>query len=50
MVVWNPVNGNDVVLWLKVDVSHEAVVWHCVQSVGKPPATCAGLVVPVKSA
>jgi hypothetical protein len=48
-VVWAPVNGNDVVLWLNVDVVHDDVLWHCVQSVGKPLVTWFGFVVPVKS-
>jgi hypothetical protein len=47
MVAWKPVNGNAVVLWLKVDDVQLVVEWQMVQSVGNPAATCAGLVVPV---
>jgi hypothetical protein len=50
MVAWKPVSGNEVVAWLKVEVVQFVVEWQIVQSVGKPAATWAGLVVPVKSA
>jgi hypothetical protein len=44
-VVCAPVSGNAVLLWLKVDEVQLAVLWHRLQSCGKPLATWLGLVV-----
>ena len=45
MVACSPVSGKSVAAWLKVAVSHEAVVWHVSQVVAKPTLACGGVVV-----
>ena len=49
VVVWAPVSGNVVLLWLNVAPVQSVVVWHVSQVVGNPTAVWEGLFVPAKS-
>ena len=46
-VVWPPVSGNGVLLWLNVAGCQAVFVWHVVQSVTNP--VCGGALAVVKS-